>query len=528
MKNSVRKMSLCLAACLLLSSCAAQSQPVNGGQASGATTTTTGAALTDASSPSETTASQTGGKATGDDQKQTHGKTSATRANSSVRQPDNDRSSATQASRNQGKTTVRNTAGLPTTHPDDVITVAGTDKSWLALDASKSSTNRDVHQKLNKVEQDKGVKIQLKRYSEDDLVTACLKANKAGSAIADIVNADARTQYRMGSALQDLGTMENQKWSLTITRNHKKLAVFPAAYATVSNADLKDVQVLFFNKTLLKQASSNEDALYKMVKDGTWTFTAMRKMSSAITKDIDGHPGMTKKDQFGFTGVDMRGTLTYTLFKADGGQFTKWDKNQNLAYAMGDAHNIASMTQMQIWLLQDTSVFNSDKGTNSRNDAVDMFKDGRALFLAWTLGNRDKLSGTKGGWGMVPYPKADKNASYVGTRIDWQLPRTVDGGWSIPAGITGKRLEKAKALVNAMGAQLKTVSVTNSDTDLPMTDVVRRSLSITDTDSWVDVYRDMGSGGIMTLHYLFDNISNKPAARVKQVQDEAERKLASL
>ena len=61
-----------------------------------------------------------------------------------------------------------------------------------------------------------------------------------------------------------------------------------------------------------------------------------------------------------------------------------------------------------------------------------------------------------------------------------------------------------------------------------MTDVVRRSLSITDTDSWVDVYRDMGSGGIMTLHYLFDNISNKPAARVKQVQDEAERKLASL
>lgn len=296
----------------------------------------------------------------------------------------------------------------------------------------------------------------------------------------------------------------------------------------MSNADLKDVQVLFFNKTLLKQASSNEDALYKMVKDGTWTFTAMRKMSSAITKDIDGHPGMTKKDQFGFTGVDMRGTLTYTLFKADGGQFTKWDKNQNLAYAMGDAHNIASMTQMQTWLLQDTSVFNSDKGTNSRNDAVDMFKDGRALFLAWTLGNRDKLSGTKGEWGMVPYPKADKNASYVGTRIDWPLPRTVDGGWSIPAGITGKRLEKAKALVNAMGAQLKTVSVTNSDTDLPMADVVRRSLSVTDTDSWVDVYRDMGSGGMTTLYYLFDNISNKPAARVKQVQDEAERKLASL
>lgn len=173
-------------------------------------------------------------------------------------------------------------------------------------------------------------------------------------------------------------------------------------------------------------------------------------------------------------------------------------------------------------------MFNSDKGTNSRNDAVDMFKDGRALFLAWTLGNRDKLSGTKGEWGMVPYPKADKNASYVGTRIDWPLPRTVDGGWSIPAGITGKRLEKAKALVNAMGAQLKTVSVTNSDTDLPMADVVRRSLSVTDTDSWVDVYRDMGSGGMTTLYYLFDNISNKPAARVKQVQDEAERKLASL
>lgn len=526
MKNSMRKMSLCLAVCMLLSGCAAQSKPVNGVQASEATTTTTDAVQTDVSQQAGDSTTRTTGEKAPAGQKGDKRNAGTFSADSGERSPEKTNKEGTlpqAAARVQGNTTAR-AAAKPTSRPGETITVAGTAYSWLALDASQSGTNRDVQQKLTKVEQTTGVKLQLKQYSEEDLVAACLKANKAGSAVADIINADERAQYRIGSALQDLSALADQKWSLTITRNRKDLAVFPAAYASLCNADLADVQVLFFNKALLKQAGSNEDALYKMVKDGNWTFDAMRKLSKMVTKDVDGKPGMTKDDQWGFSGLAMRSEVTYAIFKAYGGCFTQWDNDRNLKYALGNAKNIASLQLMQTCLLQDTSVYNRGK----EDGTIEMFKKGRVLFLSCTLEHQSELSGTNGGWGMVPYPKADKNASYVGTRMSYPLVSPVDGGWSIPAAVKGSRLEKATEVVETIGAQLKKVSLETSGTKLPMTDVVRQSLSMADTDRWVDVYRDMGNGGISTLYYLFDNISNKPATRVKAVQDEAEQRLAKL
>lgn len=422
-------------------------------------------------------------------------------------------------------------AGLPSNLKGATIKVAGMDNCYFAKKSnSKSEWDRQIYNELQAVQKSLNCKFSFAKYDSENLTAQCIKADKAGAKFADLMVTTLWQQKSLilAKAIQDLNAIEH----LDLTKSywdqasHREAQVYGKNFIAYTSLDGTgaNANVVYFNKTLLKQAGSSDTALYKMVTDGTWTFDEMRKLSKAATKDVDGKSGMSANDQYGFTGVDIRGGVSYSIFKAQGGYFTKTSSSGDITYALGDSKNLAALSTMQTWLLQDASVYNADKGGNNHEIGQTMFMDGRVLFLGWSADAATNFTKMKDKWGIVPYPKAEKGGKYVSV-ISWNTQ-----GFSVPRKVKGTDLQNAAAVMDAVARQFDKIrgnkeaylnKYVYGDTQIQkMLDIAEESASIDFCQ-----FGDLGSGGLSTIHYLFDNVSNKPATRVKAVQEEATTKL---
>lgn len=487
----------------------------------------------EADSSNKTTATTT---AASDEQKDNTSETESSKTQSSktkATKASKTKSSKTQSGKTQSKDNDSNVVlkGLPTDLKGATIKIAGmTTCYWGKKANAKSEWDRQIYKELQTVKKNLNCKFSFSSYDSKGLTEQCIKADKAGAKFADLMVTTLWQQQSLiaAKAIQDLNAIEH----LDLTKgywdqaSHREAQLYGKNFIAYTSLDGTgaNANVIYFNKTLLKQAGSSDTKLYKMVTDGTWTFDAMRKLSKAVTKDIDGKSGMTSNDQWGFTGVDIRGGVSYSIFKAQGGYFTKTNSSGDITYALGDAKNIAALQQMQTWLLQDTSVYNADKGKNDHEIGVTMFNAGRVLFLGWSADAATNFTKMKNDWGIVPYPKAEKNGKYVSV-ISWNTQ-----GFSVPRKVKGTNLQNVAAVMDATARQLDKI---RSNKEAYMAKYVYRDsqtqkmLNIAEESASIDLcqFADLGSGGLTTIHYLFDNISNKPATRVKSVQEEATSKL---
>ena len=60
----------------------------------------------------------------------------------------------------------------------------------------------------------------------------------------------------------------------------------------------------FYNKRILKELGYSENYLYDLVDSKKWNYTVCRKIGKEAMKDLDGKPGMSENDQWGFLFVD--------------------------------------------------------------------------------------------------------------------------------------------------------------------------------------------------------------------------------
>lgn len=433
----------------------------------------------------------------------------------------------------QNKTTTTTKGGgesstLPKNLGGATIKVAGMENCYFALNASKNEWNRQIRNQLSAIAKSLNCKFSLNTYDSEGLTQQAITADRAGSKFADLMMTTLWQQSDLvvSKALQDLNSIDG----LDLTKSywdqnsHKETQLYGKNFIAYTTLDgtAANANVIFFNKTLAKQVGTSDTALYKMVKDGTWTFSQMQALSQKALKDLNGN-GIDYEngtDQYGFTGVDIRGGVSYSIFKAQGGYFTKTSSNGDITYALGDAKNISALRTMQTWLLKDKSVFNSDKGGNDHEIGYEIFQDGRVLFLGWSADSATNFIEMDDDWGILPYPKADKNSDYVSV-ISWNTQ-----GFSIPRKVTGDSLQNAAAVMDAIAKQFDTI---RENKQAYMQSRVYRD---TQTQEMLDIaaagasidfcqYGDLGSGGLSTIHFLFDNVSNDPATRVNSVKEEA-------
>ena len=261
----------------------------------------------EADSSNKTTATTT---AASDEQKDDTSKTENSKTQSSktkATKASKTKSSKTQSGKTQSKDNDSNVVlkGLPTDLKGATINVAGMSTCYWAKKANaKSEWDRQIYKELQTVKKNLNCKFKFSSYDSSGLTEQCIKADKAGAKFADLMVTTLWQQKSLiaAKAIQDLNAIEH----LDLTKgywdqaSHREAQLYGKNFIAYTSLDGTgaNANVIYFNKTLLKQVGSSDTQLYKMVTDGTWTFDTMRKLSKAAAKDIDGKSGMTSNDQW--------------------------------------------------------------------------------------------------------------------------------------------------------------------------------------------------------------------------------------
>ena len=527
MKKAGKMVALAAAALLVLSGCETASLP-SGGTTS-PSSPSAGMTVSGKTTPDnrggatvQTTSLSTEGKgASGGKESSAVGKTKAT-GTSAAGQSNGTAVRTTQA----GRTSSRPTGDGNWNHY--VVRVAGMDNCCFALDPSTGTWNKRVREELDKVEQELGCTFSLSLYDSSSLTENCIKADKAGSKFADLMVTTLWQQSTLleNRVLQDLNSVQglnlsNAHWDQNALDSMRLYGKNFIACTTWDGPSSRP-EVLYFNKTLAKQVGSSDTELYRMVNDGTWTFDQMRTLCLKALKDLNGN-GIDYEngtDQYGFTGMDIRQGESYYLFKGMGGYFTKPSDNGNdVIYALDDAQNLLALRTMQTWLLRDTSVFNWAKGGNGPEISGKMFREGRVLFLGGPASAAPDFAGMEDGWGILPYPKEDKNSDYI-SAVNWNIQ-----GFSIPRQVRGTDLQRTAQAMEKIAQRFEGL---REEQDGYLAKQVYRD---TQTAQMVDIARDavtvdlcqfgdLGSGGMNTIYFLFDSIDADPATRVNSFKKD--------
>lgn len=408
------------------------------------------------------------------------------------------------------------------------IRVAGLDNCYFALNASKNEWNRQIREQLASIEQRLNGKFQLTIYkSTDDLADGCIKAHKAGIKFADIMVAPLHLQKKLtaAKALRDL----NQVEGLDLTKSYwdqnarRDMRLYGKNFAALTTLDgtAANANVLYFNKVLAKQVDSSDTELYKMVKNGTWTFDAMRRLSAKALKDIDGKSGFGDNDQYGFGGMDMRSSVSLSIFKAQGGYFTSPTKDGGVVYTLDNASNITALRGMQSWLLKDKSVYYQYKKEDDWSKTPKAFTEGRLLFMGWSADAAENFNTMKNDWGILPYPMAEKGGKYVST-MSWNTPC-----FSIPSQVKKDDLADAATALDAIARQFDKIKDSKRayNTRRVFRDGTKSQemLDIAGANATIDFcqFGELGEGGLTLIHYLYNSIGNDPKTVVVSRKENA-------
>ena len=187
---------------------------------------------------------------------------------------------------------------------------------------------------------------------------------------------------------------------------------------------------IFFNKLLM--ADTGLASPYDVVREGKWTFDALKSYSSVFAIDADGDGKMTIDDIYGYSTDSTNFVSGYmAAFDAD---VTVPGEDGLPVLAISEESFIDRFLALYAFLCESECVFlSTDEGSyvGDTRDASKVFSEGRALFLADLLGNAAMMRDVDFDFGIIPYPKyTEDQENYHTTAWDaynlFSVPRTAE------------------------------------------------------------------------------------------------------
>jgi ABC-type glycerol-3-phosphate transport system substrate-binding protein len=162
---------------------------------------------------------------------------------------------------------------------------------------------------------------------------------------------------------------------------------------------------IYFNKQLA--ADYNVGDLYKLVRDGKWTFDRMAEMCMNVSRDLDGDSKFTEADLYGY--ATTTGNLLDNFVSSFDINFTEQGDDGYHTLALESERTIDAYGKLHEFLQNKQNVFSTPETIYYPiNEHDDMFMEDRVLLLPEYLGNAKILRGMESDFGIIPYPKYDE------------------------------------------------------------------------------------------------------------------------
>jgi len=174
--------------------------------------------------------------------------------------------------------------------------------------------------------------------------------------------------------------------------------------------------VIYANKQLMQQYSINN--LYRLVKEGKWTWDALHDIAKTTSKDLDGNGKIDKNDQVGFS--TEYGHL-YVAVMCAGEKMTP-KNNQDIPVLEPNKERISNIIDkvLTVYSDKDTTIFGNNL-SNFNNPYFEFltpkFRDGEIMFFVQQLHVSFELRGMDADYAILPFPKFDENQANYGSYI---------------------------------------------------------------------------------------------------------------
>ena len=176
---------------------------------------------------------------------------------------------------------------------------------------------------------------------------------------------------------------------------------------------IRTCNILIYNEDIANTAFTAEGGslgLMEKVSDGEWTLELMQEYIDRAYLDLDGDPGKTEGDRYGYVSDQIWGALI-PFINSEELTFVEYD-GRTLKTALSGMRSEAFLEKMSSLFYGEGTVPYDKPITNAADlafntDATNYFKAGNALFLGGQrFANMEKMT-DMAAWSVLPYPKFD-------------------------------------------------------------------------------------------------------------------------
>lgn len=206
-------------------------------------------------------------------------------------------------------------------------------------------------------------------------------------------------------------------------------------------SSIKYISAMFFNKDKMLKYNVDADTVYQTVLNGDWTYDLFNEWLAMGYVDANGDGKRDVDDEYGAflrpsTEPDH---FTYTA----GNRMNERDEDGYPVLTVETEYFANYIAYLVNMYYQNAGIYIDANFTLPRDQ---LFADGKCLFHATQLGSADNLRDMKDLYGIIPYPKWDKNQKEYGALVH-------DACTLIAIPTTTKLYDAASATIEAMSAQ---------------------------------------------------------------------------
>lgn len=167
--------------------------------------------------------------------------------------------------------------------------------------------------------------------------------------------------------------------------------------------------------------------LYTTVEEGNWDFDTFRSLCEQVKVDVNGDGKMDYDDQYGFV-THYNSAVCNWSFAFDIRYVAKDDEGMPYVLPQSDKMMTAVEKLYGLFFEDGSTLYCNDSvvkamGYNSHDTAVSgFFKEGKSLFAALRIYVIDELRDMESDFGIIPYPKFDKEQDSYYTHVDGHAP----------------------------------------------------------------------------------------------------------
>jgi len=307
--------------------------------------------------------------------------------------------------------------------------------------------------------------------------------------------------------------------------------------AAISDANLYAAispLAVYANKKIIEENDVGD--LYKLVRDGKWTWDVMYDIAKNATKDLDGDGVITKDDQIGLA---MQYFHLQAAINSAGGYITPKNEDDIPVYAP-NIDKIAGMAEKIVPFFNDqNAALPAEKITGYANQFYDFilpkFRDNQILFHINQLLFSFDLRNMDADFAILPFPKYEESQEKYGSiAASWWATYTVIPVTCADTGRTAAILDALgyyaqKLVMPAYYNRTVTGKLLRDDEAAEMMDIIlkNRVFDLAELYNWGNINGILGtissSGKPETVVSQLEKNENKIVAAIQKTLDELEK-----